>query len=146
MSVQTHATDPQCIKWDSQCNNDWREGCQNVSQDLWPHLNITVALEHYNNDWYGIAISWDQPGNKVIEPWSESEYTVLSCCSLANVTGYMLQMTKEPVNEARCSRGRECTSVNITSQVCPLCIYSGSSHIRNGWGQHYFRYVKFSDM
>ena len=25
-------------------------------------------------------------------------------------------------------------------------IASGSSHIRNGWGQHCFKYVKFSDM
>ena len=25
-------------------------------------------------------------------------------------------------------------------------MYSESSHIRNGWGQHHFRYVKFSDM
>ena len=38
------------------------------------------------------------------------------------MTGYMLQMTKEPMDEAKCNRGRECSSVNITSQVCPLCI------------------------
>ena len=63
LSVCKNTTDPQCVKWDSQCNNDWREGCQNISRDLWPHLNIT--LEHYNDATYGIAISWEQPGIKV---------------------------------------------------------------------------------
>ena len=63
--VHKHKTDPQCIQWDRQCNSDWREDCQNISRDLWPHLNIT--LEHYNDRKYGIAISWEQPGIKVIE-------------------------------------------------------------------------------
>ena len=31
-----------CKDWKSQCNNDWREDCHNISQDLWPHLDISL--------------------------------------------------------------------------------------------------------
>ena len=68
----TNTTGPECKDWKSQCNNDWREDCHNISQDLWPHLDIT--LKHYNNLEYGIVISWEQPGilTAIVDSWSVS--------------------------------------------------------------------------
>ena len=42
------------------CHNYHCGNCENTSPELGPHLTFT--LEYYNKDYFGVAVSWEQPG------------------------------------------------------------------------------------